>query len=447
MSSNGNGAVKDRQNLEQVVPHSREAEMSTIGSLLIDPDALLEVAGWLLPEHFYMQDCKKVYRAMLDINGAGGAHNDLVVLSDHFENDTAMLSLLLGAVNEVPTSMNIKHYAEIVRERAIRRQIIASGSKGASLALDLSMPIEQVVGEYQTEVFKATSDTSGGKLAQVKAATRAYIDKIENMRLNPRSLSGLSTGIKALDYIIGGFRNSDVIILAGASSMGKTAAALTFVNSLIKQGYRVAFFSLEMSTEQLINRMVSMRVSVEWEDLQNGKLTDEQMGRVYREAAIIADSPLYIDDTPAQTPEQVIAKARKLAMTTGIDCIVVDYLGLMHVPEAKGIPYVEATMASRAMKKMAKMLNVPVLTLAQISRSNNQRGDKRPVMTDLRDSGNVEQDADVIIFPYRDEYYDPDSPRKGITEFIVRKNRTGGKIGTAEAFFKAQYGVFTDLER
>jgi len=267
------------------------------------------------------------------------------------------------------------------------------------------------------------------------------------MRLNPRSLSGLSTGIKSLDNIIGGLRPSDVIILAGASSMGKTAAALTMVNSLIKNDARVAFFSLEMSTEQLINRLVSMRVSVEWEDLQNGKLTDEEMSRVYRETAKLSESSLYIDDTPAQTPDQIVAKARKLAMTTGIDCIVVDYLGLMYVPEAKGVPYVEATISSRNMKKMAKLLDVPVLVLAQINRSNNQRGDRRPNMTDLRDSGNIEQDADVIIFVYREDYYDPDSLRKGVAEMITRKNRTGGKIGTAEAFFKAQYGLFTDLAR
>jgi len=220
-NGNGNGATKEHQSLEQVVPHSRDAEIATIGALLVDPDGLLEVIGWLLPEHFYTHDCKKVYGAILDLHSTGIPHSDMLVLTDYFDSDPGMVSVMMGAANEVLTSINLKHYAEIVRDRAIRRQIIASGSKGATLAFDLTLPIDDVISQYQGEVFKATSDTTGGKLAQVKDATRAYMDKIQNVRLNPRSLSGLSTGIKALDNIVGGLKNSDLIILSGPSSMGK----------------------------------------------------------------------------------------------------------------------------------------------------------------------------------------------------------------------------------
>jgi len=447
MAHNGNGATVKQPTIEQIVPHSREAEQSVIGSLLIDPDALLEVIGWLQPEHFYIHDAGKVYGAMIDLHRNSRPHNDIVELSTVFDaqGDETIRYFMMDCINEVPTSVNVKYYAETVRERATRRLIINTCTKGATLAYQTENNIDEVVSSFQADVFKATMETGKGELESVKASGMAYLEKLETARQNPQALSGLSTGLSAVDAIIGGLKRQDVIILAAATSMGKTAGAITIADNLTKAGYYGAFFSLEMAKEQIINRFISMRVGIEWEDLQRGNLTDAQMSRVYDEMGRLADSNLYIDDTPALTPEQIMARARKLAMTRGLDYIVVDYLGLVSVPEAKGNSYAEISLASRRLKTVAKSLNVPMIVPAQISRSNVQRGDKRPTLTDLRDSGKIEEDADVVCFIYRDGYYNENTLDPNVAEWIIRKNRTGGRLGTARTFWKSNTGQFCNL--
>lgn len=447
---NGHGRLNDIAPARPM-PQDQEAEKGVLGGVLIDPDAILEIAHFLRPEHFYNQGNAIVYQAILDLAGRNEPADTLTIpaelrrhgraIGDKWEEAEVFLLDLMGSV---PTSVNTRYYAHIVVEMATRRKMIHAAGKIATLAWDEGEAIADVVDQSQSLIFDSTTHTAARDLHHVKGGLMAYLDKVEAARNQPGVHAGLPTGLSDVDAIMGGLRKQDLVTVAGATSMGKTAAALSLVNYLTAKKHRGGIFSLEMSEEQLINRLISMRIGVPWMDIQNGNLTDEQADALYHQVGLLNDSPLFIDDTAGQTPEQIKHKCRKLATTHGLDYVVVDFLQLVHVPQAKGNIYNEVSEAARCLKNLAKELDIPVITLSQINRAAANRGDKRPTMADMRDSGKIEEAADVIILLYRADYYDRQAAG-GVAEWDIAKNRTGGKTGVAQVQWQAEYGLFRSL--
>ena len=437
--------------IKRVMPNSKEAEQSVIGSMIMDRDAIVTASEMLHKDDFYYQQYGIIFDAMVELFTAGQPV-DLVTLQNKLkEKDVPEEIASLGFVREllesVPTSANIKYYATIVSENAVKRRLIrvTEGIENECYAGKESL--ESVLNKTEKDIFALLNSRSGGDFVPIRQVVLNALEKIENASKQSGAVTGIPTGFTDLDYRTAGLQPSDLILVAARPSMGKTAFVLNIAQHVaFREAKSVAIFSLEMSKEQLVNRLFSLESRVDAQALRTGNLSDADWEQLIEGAGIIGDSKLIIDDTPGISISEMRSKCRKYKLEQGLDIIIIDYLQLMSGSgRGNESRQQEISDISRSLKGLARELNVPVVALSQLSRAVEQRPDKRPMMSDLRESGAIEQDADVIMFIYRDDYYNKDSELKGISEIIIAKQRNG-PIGTVNLAWLPQYTKFGNLE-
>ena len=448
-------ARKSTETIEslKVPPFSVSAEQSVIGALMLDKQAFDKVADYLVEEDFYRRDHQVIYKT-IKILAEKQSPLDVITLSESLEKlgwleDCGGLAYLATLAKETPSAANIMAYAEIVREKSILRQLITSGNDIADLAFNpKGRETVELIETAEQTVFRIADQyrRKGTGFTSIRPLLSKAIDRIEMLYHKEGSITGASTGFSDFDEMTSGMQPSDLIIVAGRPSMGKTTFAMNIAEHVaIKEQVPVAVFSMEMPGEQLAMRMFSSLGRIDQHHVRTGKLEDDEWPRITSAMTILSETKLYIDDTPAMSPTEVRARCRRLARENDgqLGLIVLDYLQLMQSPGAENRVN-EISDISRSLKALAKELNVPVIALSQLNRSLEQRPNKRPVMSDLRESGAIEQDADLIVFIYRDEVYNKDTTDKGTAEIIIAKQRNG-PIGTTRLTFLGQYTRFENF--
>jgi replicative DNA helicase len=435
-------------------PHSNEAEQAVLGGLLLDSQSWDDVADVLRSEDFYRPDHRLVFEAIGQVAGAGKPA-DAVTVSEHLERigrlaDAGGLSYLGTLVRDTPTAANVRAYAGIVRERSLLRQLLKAGTDiAASVFNNEGETARELVEHAEGRVFAiAEQGVRGARdgAVSVQSLMPALIDQIDEWHNNPGGLRGLPTGFDEFDRKTGGLRPGDLVIVAGRPSMGKTTFAVNMAEFAALQGgvkASVAIFSMEMPSEQLMTRMLSSIGRVSLGHIRSGQISDDDWPRITGAAGQLSEARIFIDETPALTPTELRARARRVHREHGLGLVVVDYLQLMQVPGNSENRATEIAEISRGLKALAKELRVPVIALSQLNRGVEQRVDKKPVMSDLRESGAIEQDADMILLIYREEVYDKNTTKKGIAEIDLAKHRNG-ETGTFLLTFQGQYSRFTN---
>lgn len=439
-------------------PHSIEAEQAVLGGLLLDPAAWDNVADVVSPEDFYRADHKLIYQAIGALAGAGKP-SDVVTVVGELERlgeleKAGGLAYLGSLARDTPTAANVRAYADIVRERSVLRQLIHAGSEiAASVFNNEGETARELVDKAEQKVFEIAEMGFRGKqgATSVRSLLPAVIDQIDEAHSNPDKLRGLPTGFTDFDRMTGGLRPGDLVIVAGRPSMGKTTLAINMAEYAAlhhqpgneQSRISVAVFSMEMPSEQLITRMLSSIGGVPLQNLRSGRISDDDWVRITSATSQLSDAKIFIDETPALTPTELRARARRIKREHGLHLIVVDYLQLMQVAGTKENRATEIAEISRGLKVLAKELGCPVIALSQLNRSVEQRENKKPVMSDLRESGSIEQDADMILLIYREEVYDRNTTKKGIAEIDLVKHRNG-EIGTFILTFQGQFTRFAN---
>ncbi len=453
------GPAKARRSLDNAVvdvrtpPHSLEAEQAVLGSLLIESSAWDHVADAVRAEDFYRPDHRLIFESIGAL-AATGKPCDVVTVSEHLERSGRLeeaggIAYLGTLARDTPTAANVRAYADIVRERSLLRRLIQVGTDiAASVFNSEGASARDLVDRAEQGVFEIAESGTRGREGAVAVRTLlpAVIDQIDEWHTNPDKLRGLATGFADFDKLTGGLRPGDLIIVAGRPSMGKTSLAVNMaeyaaINPTIRAS--TAIFSMEMPSEQVLTRMLSSIGSVPLGSLRSGRISDEDWVRITGATSQLSEAKIFIDETPALTPTELRARARRIKREHGLSLVVVDYLQLMHVPGTQENRATEIAEISRGLKVLAKELAVPVIALSQLNRSVEQREHKKPVMSDLRESGSLEQDADIILLIYRDEVYNRDTTKKGIAEIDVAKHRNG-EIGTFLLTFQGQYTRFVN---
>ena len=437
----------------KVPPHSIEAEQSVLGGLMLDNSTWDQIVDMIAEQDFYRADHRLIYRAICTL-AAQNKPFDVITLSECLEKNRELdkvggLAYLGVLAKNTPSAANIKAYADIVRERSVLRQLIHVGNEIGSSGYDpAGRSAAELLDDAEKRVFQIAESSGRGRegFASIKDLLVETVDRIDTLFQQESPLTGVATGFTDLDELTAGLQAGDLVIVAGRPSMGKTAFSINIAeHAAIKSGLPVGVFSMEMPGNQLAMRMLSSLGRIDQHRLRTGKLVDEDWPRLTSAVGMLSEAPLYIDDSAALTPGELRARARRLVREHGkLGLIVIDYLQLMAIPGTRENRATEISEISRSLKALAKELNVPVVALSQLNRSLEQRTDKRPVMSDLRESGAIEQDADVIIFIYRDEVYNEDTPEKGIAEIIVAKQRNG-PIGTRRLTFLGQYTRFENF--
>jgi replicative DNA helicase len=435
-------------------PYSVEAEQSVLGGLMLDNRRWDDVADQLTAEDFYRQDHQLIFRAVAELVGNNRAC-DFVTLSEHLRSrnqldDAGGLAYLGTLANDTPSAANVLAYAKIVRERSVMRRLVAAGGDIAELGYrpDGRTPAE-LVDIAEQKVFAIRNQTEHGTSSYFDMPTvmNAVERKIEQLRQNQGAVAGLSTGFTELDRMTTGLHPGDLVIIAGRPSMGKTSLALNIAeHAVLYEKKGAAVFSMEMPAEQLGLRVLSSFARIDMGRLRSGELEDRDWDRLVSQSGLVREAPLYIDQTGALSPLELRARARRIKARHAIDLIIVDYIQLMQVPGTRENRTNEISEISRSLKALAKELEVPIIALSQLNRGVEQRENKRPRMSDLRESGGIEQDADLVMFIYRDEVYEPNSKDKGIAELIIVKQRNG-PLGTVKAAFLGQFTRFENLAR
>lgn len=440
------------QQQPKLPPHSLEAEQSVLGGLMLDNRAWNDLSDRLSPEDFYREDHQLIYRAIVDLCGANRPC-DFITLSEHLKAQNKLdaaggLAYLGTLANDTPSAANVMAYAEIVRERAVLRGLVAVGGDVADLGYrpdgrgyaELLDMAEQRVFALRSTAERATSNYFS--MPELMSQLERKIDELRN---NPASLAGLATGFTDFDHKTSGLHPGDLMILAGRPSMGKTSFALNIAEHVaLYEKKPAAVFSMEMPAEQLALRMVSSFARIPMGKLRTGELEDRDWDRLVSQGSLIREAPLFIDETGALSPLDLRARARRIKQRHGLGLIVVDYIQLMQVPGTKENRTNEISEISRSLKALAKELAVPVIGLSQLNRGVEQRDNKRPRMSDLRESGGIEQDADLVVFIYRDEVYNKESPDAGTAEIIIAKQRNG-PLGTVKTAFLGEFTRFDNL--
>ena len=433
-------------------PYSLEAEQSVLGGLMLDNEAWDTVADRVSEADFYRADHRLIFRAIEHLAEAGEPR-DTVTLSEWLKEqgdlqEAGGLAYLGTLAKDTPSAANIKAYADIVRERSILRELVKVGTEISDMGFSSEgRKSNELINEAEAKVFaiadERSRDTKG--FQPIKGLLTKAIDHIDEMFRSGSAISGSATGLTDFDDMTGGLQNGDLVIVAGRPSMGKTSFAMNLVEHIcIRDKKPTAVFSMEMPGEQLAVRMISSLGRVDQKRLRTGQLEESDWPRVTSSVAIMSEAPLFIDATPALSPAELRARCRRLQREHGLGLIVVDYLQLMQVPGTSENRTNEISEISRGLKGLAKEMDVPVIALSQLNRSLEQRPNKRPMMSDLRESGGIEQDADVIVFIYRDEVYNKESDEKGVAEVIIGKQRNG-PIGTCKTAFLGQYTRFENL--
>ena len=437
--------------IKRVLPHSVEAEQSVIGSMIMDRDAIMTASEVITSEDFYQSQYGVLFDAMLELYNEGKPV-DLVTLQERLrEKDVppefSSLEFAKDLLDAVPTSANVRHYATIVQEKSMLRKLIKVNEEIANTCYLAKERTEDILEETEKKIFDLLQYRSTGDFVPIKQVVLNALDKIEKASKNKGTVTGIPTGFIDLDYKTSGFQPSDLILIAARPSMGKTAFVLNVAqNMAFKEGKTVAIFSLEMSKEQLVNRLFSLESKVDSQALRTGNLTDEDWAKLIEGAAVVGKSNLIIDDTPGISIAELRSKCRKFKLEHNLGIIIIDYLQLMSGGKRSESRQQEISEISRSLKAVARELNVPVVALSQLSRAVEQRPDHRPMLSDLRESGAIEQDADVVMFLYRDDYYNKDTDKKNIAEVIIAKQRNG-PIGTVELVWLPNYTKFANMKK
>jgi replicative DNA helicase len=436
-------------------PHSVEAEQAVIGGLLLDNRVWERIADRVGEDDFYRRDHRLIFRAvrtLLDANQPADAVTVAEALAaQRALDDAGGLEYLGRLARETPSAANVRAYADIVRERAVLRQLIEVGGTIATSGFDpQGRSAPQLLDEAERRVFEIAERSArvGSGFRTAGSVLVDVVKRIDDLYERDDPITGLPTGLTEFDALTAGLQPGDLIIIAGRPSMGKTSFAMNIAENAALEARRpVAIFSMEMSSTQLVTRLISSYGAIDQSKLRTGRLDDEDWPRVTRATEKLSDAPLFIDDTPSLSPGEVRARARRLKREhKDLGLVVVDYLQLMQVPGNQENRATEISEVSRSLKALARELSVPVIALSQLNRALEQRTDKRPVMSDLRESGAIEQDADLIVFIYREEVYNKDTTDKGVAEIIIGKQRNG-PLGTVRTAFQGQYTRFVNLAR
>lgn len=437
--------------IKRILPHSMEAEQAVIGSMIMDRDAITVAGEIVAGEDFYNRQYGILFETMVELNDKG-CPVDLVTLQDKLKEkdvppEVSSLEFVRDLLGMVTTSANIKYYANIVAEKSTLRRLIKLNEEIANTCYVGKESLENILEDTEKRVFQLVQKRNTEDFTPIRQVVMNAMDRIEAASRQKGAVTGIATGFLDLDYRTAGLQPSDLILIAARPSMGKTAFVLNIAQHIaFKQDLTVAIFSLEMSKEQLMNRLFSLQSSVDAQNLRTGQLNDEEWEKLIESAGVIGRSNLFIDDTPGISIAELRTKCRKLKLEHNLSIIIIDYLQLMSGSGRSDSRQQEISDISRSLKGLARELNVPVVALSQLSRAVEQRPDHRPMMSDLRESGAIEQDADVVMFIYRDDYYNHDTEKKDIAEIIIGKQRNG-PIGTVELAWLPRFTRFANLEK
>ena len=445
-------ASMDEAILKRVLPHSLEAEQSVIGSMIMDREAIVVASELICGEDFYNKSYGVLFDSMGELNDQGQPV-DLVTLQNRLKEkdvppEISSLEFIRDLITAVPTSANIKYYTNIVAEKAMLRRLIRLMEEIANNCYAGKDSMEVIMEETEKKVFNLVQRRSTGDYVPIREVVMNAMDKIEKASHNSGGVTGIATGFIDLDYRTAGMQPSDLVLIAARPSMGKTAFVLNIAQYVaFHSGDCVAIFSLEMSKEQLVNRLFAMESKVDSQHLRTGNLSDMEWEKLIESAGMIGQSKLIIDDTPGISIADMRSKCRKFKLEMDLKMIIIDYLQLMS-GSGRGTDsrQQEISDISRSLKSLARELQVPVLALSQLSRAVEQRPDHRPMLSNLRESGAIEQDADVVMFIYRDDYYNPDTEKKGIAEINIAKQRNG-PIGTIDLVWLPEFTKFANLQK
>lgn len=438
--------------IKRVMPNSLEAEQSVIGSMIMDKEAIVVASESLLKEDFYHKQYGILFESMVELFNEGQPV-DLVTLQNKLKEkdvppEISSLEYVKDLVTAVPTSANVKYYAEIVKEKAVLRKLIKVTEKIENECYLGKEPLDVILADTEKSIFDLLQNRGGGDYVPIKKVVINALEKIELASKTKGNVTGIATGFVDLDYKMAGLQPSDLILVAARPSMGKTAFVLNIAQYVaFHSNLTTAIFSLEMSKEQLVNRLFSLESRVDAQALRSGNLADSDWEKLIEGAGTIGRSNLIIDDTPGISISELRSKCRKYKLEHDLKLVIIDYLQLMSGSGRNSDSrQQEISEISRSLKALARELNVPVIALSQLSRAVEQRPDHRPMLSDLRESGAIEQDADVVMFIYRDDYYNKDSENKNIAEIILAKQRNG-PIGTVNLVWLPQYTKFANMER
>ena len=442
----------DENVIKRIMPHSLEAEQSVIGSMFIDAEAIAAATEQISGEDFYNRQYGVVFDTIVELNNEGKPI-DFVTLQDRLRSkedvppEVSGLDFLTNLIAAVPTSANIKYYAGIVAEKATLRRLIRTNEEIANTCYSGKESLDTILESTESKINEVVQKKNVKEFVPIRTVVMNAMDKIEKASKLHGTVTGIATGFIDLDYRTAGMQPSDLVLIAARPSMGKTAFVLNIAEHVaFRQNKTVAIFSLEMSKEQLVNRLFSLESKVDSQHIRTGQLSDQEWEKLIESAGVIGKSNLIIDDTPGISIAELRSKCRKYKLEHNLSMIIIDYLQLMSGSGRTDSRQQEISDISRSLKAVARELSVPVLALSQLSRAVEQRPDHRPMLSDLRESGAIEQDADVVMFIYRDDYYNHDTDKKDVAEIIIAKQRNG-PIGTIELAWLPNYTKFANLEK
>lgn len=440
--------------IDRVPPQNVEAEQSVIGAMLIEREAISKVAEFLQPEDFYREAHRLIYTTILDLFNKNDAV-DMVTVTENLRKVDKLesvggISYITSLANSVPTAANVIYHARIVEEKSLLRLLINAATEIAGMGYEGSEDAAQILDQAERKILEVSGRKMGHDFTPINTIVMDAFNKIELLYASKGGITGLPTGFKDLDRLTSGLQPSDLILIAARPSMGKTAFVLNIAQHIaIKEKKAVAFFSLEMSKEQLVQRMLCAEAPIDAQRLRIGELEENDWTKLVRASDRLSAAPIFIDDTAGITVLEMRSKARRLKIEHNLSLIIIDYLQLMQGSSGSGRSenrQQEISEISRSLKALARELHVPVIALSQLSRSVESRQVKKPMLSDLRESGSLEQDADIVAFLYREDYYDPETEKKNITEVIVAKHRNG-PVDSVQLFFHKQWTKFVDLSR
>jgi replicative DNA helicase len=437
--------------LGRIPPYSLEAEQSVLGAMLLDKEAINTAMETVRPDDFYKEANQEIYEAMLVLNNRNEPV-DIITLSEELKRRGSLEAVggntyLANLSGSIATTANTKFYCQIVEDKSTLRKLIKSSSEIMGLAYENSEEVNAIIEKAEKNIFDITQGAHKRGLLPISEVLLTSFAQIEERAANKGALTGLTTGFSDLDHKLSGLQKSDLVLLAARPSMGKTALGVNIAtNASLKGAGKIALFSLEMSKEQLVQRIISSTAHVDLQKIISGNLADDEWIQVVNAMGPLSRMEIYIDDTAGISMMEMKAKCRRMKIEKGLDLIVVDYLQLMQIDGKVESRQQEISAISRGLKGLAKEMECPVLALSQLSRAPELRSDHRPILSDLRESGAIEQDADVVLFLYRDEYYDKESEKKNIGEVIISKHRNG-PTGSIELVFKQEYTKFLNMER
>jgi replicative DNA helicase len=435
---------------EGALPQDIEAEQAVLGSLLIDPGAIERIASFLRPEDFYLPVNAEIFRGMLSLYSLDRP-TDTVLLANHLQSmdrldDIGGVAYLASLAAIVPSSINVEYYARVVERLAVLRRLIDAGGRISSIGRDQTQEADMALEEAEKVLFEISRERVTRDFQPISQILAEVYEKIDHIHSHESEITGVSTGLIDLDRLTSGLQESDLVILAARPSMGKTSLALNMAHSVaLKSKLPVGIFSLEMSSEQIAQRLISLQAQVEMQRLRSGRMSESDWERLVTAVGILSEMPIFIDDTPGVSIVEMRSKARRLHAEQGLGLLVVDYLQLMQSSSHESRVQ-EISAISRSLKALARDLEIPVLALSQLSRAPEQRPNHEPMLSDLRESGSIEQDADVVMFIYRDVVYNRDTDRPHVADVIVAKHRNG-PTGKVSLFFQEALMRFSNLEK